>query len=419
MNTEEKFAKYVLPTYARAPIAPARGEGARIWDAEGKCYLDFCAGIATCALGHCHPAMTQALQKQAATLVHCSNLYRIPQQADLAEFIVTKCIELPGKVFFSNSGAESNDGLIKTARRYGHRKPAGDGTPRYEVLTFTQSFHGRTLGSMAATGQDKIQKEFDPLLPGFRYLPFNDLDAVRNAISKETVAILLEPVQGEGGVNPCSAEFLRGLELLCREKDLLLLLDEIQCGFGRCGSLMGWRAIAPDVQPDGVSWAKGLGGGFPIGAFWISDRIIDGKGVELSSIMDPGSHGSTYGGNPLGTATSLAVLREIVGQNLAGRAHETGWKIREEVASWKLPVVTALRGLGLLIGIGLDKNLLNTPEGMTPAGYVMDRLRQEGMLTVAAGAETLRLVPPLNVSGEEVDQALSILKRVLSDLSSH
>ena len=306
-------------------MAAVRGEGARLWDSTGKCYLDFCAGIATCVLGHCHPVVTQALQKQAATLVHCSNLYQIPQQADLAEFIVTKCVERPGKVFFSNSGAESNDGLIKVARRYGHRRPQPDGKPRFEVLTFNKSFHGRTLGSMSATGQDKIKIGFDPMLPGFRHLPFNDLETAREAISPETVAFLLEPVQGEGGVNSVTPEFLRGLAELCREHDLLLLIDEVQCGFGRCGNIMGWRAVAPDVEPDGVSWAKALGGGFPIGGFWISDRAIDESGTELSSIMDPGSHGSTYGGNPLAATVSLAVLPGSRFRRAAGTRPPAGY----------------------------------------------------------------------------------------------
>lgn len=230
MNTEEKLNRYVLHSYGRYPMAAVRGEGSRLWDSTGKCYLDFCAGIATCVLGHCHPVVTQALQKQAATLVHCSNLYQIPQQADLAEFIVTKCVERPGKVFFSNSGAESNDGLIKVARRYGHRKPQADGKPRYEVLTFNKSFHGRTLGSMSATGQDKIKIGFDPMLPGFRHLPFNDLETAREAIRPETVAFMLETIQGEGGVNCVTPEFLRGLAQLCKEHDLLLLMDEVQCG---------------------------------------------------------------------------------------------------------------------------------------------------------------------------------------------
>ena len=377
MNTEEKLNQYVLHSYGRYPMAAVRGEGSRLWDSTGKCYLDFCAGIATCVLGHCHPVVTQALQKQAATLVHCSNLYQIPQQADLAEFIVTKCVERPGKVFFANSGAESNDGLIKVARRYGHRKPQPDGKPRYEVLTFNKSFHGRTLGSMSATGQDKIKIGFDPMLPGFRHLPFNDLETAREAIRPETVAFMLETVQGEGGVNCVTPEFLRGLAQLCREHDLLLLMDEVQCGFGRCGDIMGWRAVAPDVEPDGISWAKALGGGFPIGGFWISDRAIDGQGTELSSIMDPGSHGSTYGGNPLGTAVGLAVLREVVSQGLPERARRLGAEIRREIESWNLPVVQGVRGLGLLLGIGLNPEMVAAPEGKTIASVVVEALRQE------------------------------------------
>ncbi len=413
MNTEEKFDKYVLHSYGRFPMSIVRGEGSRLWDSEGKCYLDFCSGIAVCALGHCYPSVTKALQKQAETLVHCSNLYRIPQQADLAEFIVTKCTQTPGKVFFSNSGAEANDGMIKTARRYGHRKPAADGSPRYEVLTFQQSFHGRTLGSMAATGQVKIQKEFDPMLPGFRYLPFNDLEAARNAIRKETVAFMLEPVQGEGGVNPCTPEFLEGLSDLCREHDLLLLIDEVQCGFGRCGDIMGWRAVNPDVRPDGVSWAKALGGGVPIGAFWISDRIMDDKGTELSSIMDPGSHGSTYGGNPLCATVALTVLKEIVGQSLPERSKKLGDEIRREIESWNMPIITASRGLGLLIGIGLNTDIIPAEEGKTPASIVVEALRKEGLLSVPAGPNTVRLLPPLNVTDDEIQQALTIIRRTL------
>lgn len=413
MNTEEKLNRYVLHSYGRYPMAAVRGEGSRLWDSTGKCYLDFCAGIATCVLGHCHPVVTQALQKQAATLVHCSNLYQIPQQADLAEFIVTKCVERPGKVFFANSGAESNDGLIKVARRYGHRKPQPDGKPRYEVLTFNKSFHGRTLGSMSATGQDKIKIGFDPMLPGFRHLPFNDLETAREAIRPETVAFMLETIQGEGGVNCVTPEFLRGLAQLCREHDLLLLMDEVQCGFGRCGDIMGWRAVAPEVEPDGISWAKALGGGFPIGGFWISDRAIDDQGTELASIMDPGSHGSTYGGNPLGTTVGLAVLREVVSQGLPERARRLGAEIRAEVESWNLPVIQGVRGLGLLLGIGLNPEMVDAPEGKTIASVVVEALRQEGLLSVPAGPETVRLLPPLNVSEEEVQQALAIIKRVL------
>ncbi len=416
MTISEKMAAYVLPTYGRAPLTPVKGQGCWLWDDKGDRYLDFCAGIATCCLGHCHPKVTAALQKQAETLVHCSNLYQIPQQAELAEMIVTRCVERPGKVFFANSGAESNDGLIKTARRFGHARPAADGSPRYEVLTFTQSFHGRTLGSMAATGQDKIKIGFDPMLPGFRHLPLNDLETARQAISKETVAFLLEPLQGEGGVNPATPEFLRGLAELCREHDLLLLIDEVQAGFGRCGEMMGWRAIAPEVDPDGISWAKGLGGGITIGGFFVSDRAIDDKGTALSSLMGPGSHGSTYGGNPLATTTSLAVVSEILDAALPAHAKAAGQKLRGEIMSWQLPVVEQVRGYGLLLGIVLNEAAFTVPEGQMASAYVVNKLREHKLLTVPAGPHAVRLLPPLNVSDEELDQALAILREVLSGL---
>ena len=266
---------------------------------------------------------------------------------------------------------------------------------------------------MSATGQDKIKIGFDPMLPGFRHLPFNDLETAREAIRPETVAFMLETIQGEGGVNCVTPEFLRGLAQLCKEHDLLLLMDEVQCGFGRCGDIMGWRAVAPDVEPDGISWAKALGGGFPIGGFWISDRAIDDQGTELASIMDPGSHGSTYGGNPLGTTVSLAVLREVVSQGLPERAQRLGAEIRAEIESWNLPVVQGVRGLGLLLGIGLNPEMVDAPEGKTVASVVVEALRQEGLLSVPAGPETVRLLPPLNVSEEEVQQALAIIRRVL------
>ncbi len=418
MNTEEKFKRYVLPSYGRFPISIVRGQGSRLWDSEGKCYLDFCAGIAVCALGHCHPVVTEAIRKQSEVLLHCSNLYRIPQQADLAEFIVNKCMQLPGKVFFGNSGAEANDGMIKMARRFGHRRPAADGSPRYEVLTFLKSFHGRTLGSMSATGQAKIQKEFDPMLPGFRYLEFNNLEAISHAIRKETVAIMLEPIQGEGGVNVCDPDFLMGVYQLCQKHDLLLLIDEVQCGFGRCGELMAWRAINPDVRPDGISWAKALAGGLPMGAFWTSDRSINDEGTPLSSIMDAGSHGSTFGGNPFCSTVALTVLREIVAQHLPERAKKIGPQIRATIESWGLPVISKCRGLGLLIGIGLNAQCLPTEEGKTPASIVVEALRKEGLLSVPAGPETVRLLPPLNVSDDEIEQALSIIKKTLKQFNA-
>lgn len=389
-----------------------------MWDETGKRYLDFCTGIAVCSLGHCHPRLVSAIREQAGKLIHCSNLYQIPQQAELAEEINTHHVRLPGKLFFSNSGAEANDGLIKSARRFGHRLPQADGQPRYEVITFQQSFHGRTLGAMSATGQAKIQEGFDPLLPGFRYLPYNDTVALENGIHPETAAILLEPIQGEGGVNMATPEFLRAITAVCKKHDLLLFFDEVQAGFGRCGDSMAWRMIAPEIQPDGISWAKGMGGGVPIGAFWLNDRAIDDDGTALSSLMGPGSHGSTYGGNPLVCAASLAVLREIREKELAQNAILMEVRIRETITSWKLPVITAIRGSGLLLGIGLDPELIPTPEGKTPALVVVKKLMDRGLLTPPAGPNTIRLLPPLNVTEVEIDEALAIVKSALEELVS-
>jgi len=414
MTPSETYQQHVLPTYNRFPLVAARGEGCRLWDDAGRRYLDFCTGIAVCSLGHCHPRLVAALREQAGTLIHVSNLYEIPQQAALAREINEQHVKLPGKVFFSNSGAEANDGLIKAARRFGHRRPQADGTPRFEVITFQQSFHGRTLGAMAATGQTKIQEGFDPLLPGFRYLPFNDLSALENAARPETAAVLLEPVQGEGGVNIATSEFLRAAAAFCKKHDLLLFFDEVQAGFGRCGAAMAWRVIAPEIEPDGLSWAKGMGGGVPIGAFWLSDRAINVGGTPLSSLLGPGSHGSTYGGNPLVCAASLAVLEEIRAQDLAANARHQETRIRKTIASWQLPVVPEVRGLGLLLGIALDPDRIPTPEGKTPALVVASRLMQEGLLVPPAGPNTIRLLPPLNVTDAEVDEALAIIHDVLA-----
>ena len=415
MSTADIFQQHVLPTYGRFPMVPVRGEGCRLWDDAGNSYLDFCTGIAVCSLGHCHPRVVAAIREQAGKLLHVSNLYQIPQQAELAREINTHHVCLPGKVFFSNSGAEANDGLIKAARRFGHHRPQPDGSPRFEVITFLQSFHGRTLGSMAATGQTKIQEGFDPLLPGFRYLPYNDAAALAAAINPNTAAILLEPIQGEGGVNTATPEFLRSVAAICHQHDLLLLLDEVQTGFGRCGDPMAWRMIAPELTPDGISWAKGMGGGVPIGAFWLSDRTIDQAGTPLSSLMGPGSHGSTYGGNPLVCAASLAVLQEIREQNLAANALLMEARIRQTIHAWQLPVIIEVRGLGLLLGVHLDPARIPTPAGKTPALVVVTKLMEHGLLLVPAGPHTIRLLPPLNVTTAEIDEALAILHRVLSD----
>lgn len=402
MTTTEKNQNYVLQTYGRFPLTLVRGEGTRVWDEDGKEYLDFCMGIATCSLGHCHPALTKAIARQSATLMHCSNLYHIPNQADLAELIVEKIVTHPGKVFFSNSGAEANDGLIKLARRF------GQATSRYEIITFHQSFHGRTIGSMSATAQAKIHEGFDPLLPGFVYVNPNDLDAVKAALTDKTVAFLLEPIQGEGGVNPMTRAFLEGLAALARENDLLLLLDEVQAGFGRTGDLNGYDTIAPGLVPDAVSWAKGMGGGFPIGAFWVAEKHAD--------LLGPGSHGSTYGGNPLACAASQAVIETIIAEDLPANAQEREKQIRETITSWKHPAITEVRGHGLLLGLGLNSGSLKIPDGKTLSIHLCNVLLEKGLLVPPAGPHTIRLLPPLNVTAAEVAQALRLLKNSLDDL---
>jgi predicted acetylornithine/succinylornithine family transaminase len=417
MSVHDTFTQYVLPTYGRFPLVPEKAEGSYLWDDQGKKYLDFCTGIAVCSIGHCHSRLVSAIQEQAGKLMHCSNLYEIPQQAELAKTIVEDFVKVPGKVFFSNSGAEANEGLIKLARKFGNAKPASDGTPRHEVITFRNSFHGRTMGTLTATGQDAIQDGFAPILPGVNYAIYNDLDSVKAQITEKTAAILLEPIQGEGGIFAATEEFLNGLQALCIDHDLLLMFDEVQAGFGRLGNDMAWRAIAPDVKPDAISWAKGMGGGFPIGAFWVSDREIS-QDVTLSSQLGPRTHGSTYGGNPLGCAASLAVLGEIKDAKLNENVLAREQQIRQTLAEWNHPAISELRGKGLMLGFALNADKINATDGVTPALAVVLKLTEKGLLTVPAGAETLRWLPALNVSEDEVAKALELLKEALDELSA-
>ena len=408
----------ILGTYARFPLTLVKGEGARVWDDGGKSYLDFCAGIAVCSLGHCHPTMVEAIEKQARTLIHVSNLYHTLPAAELAR-LINDLVEIPGKSFFANSGAEANDGLIKLARRFGKQTPnPANAKARTEIISFNKSFHGRTLGGIAATGQQKVKEGFDPLLPGFTHLPFNQLSALAEAIGPDTCAILLEPIQGEGGVNTATPEFLAGVAKLCKTHNLLLLLDEVQCGFGRLGEMMAWRALGvPELQPDAISWAKGMGGGFPIGSFWVNDRAIDDEGTALSSLLGPGSHGSTYGGNPLAAQTSLAVLKEIAQADLCANAIARETQIRDAITEWDHPGISEVRGKGLLLGIRFKAEAFPVPEGMTPAVHLCNALLENQLLVPPAGADTIRFIPPLNVTEEEVAEALGILKTTLEQLS--
>jgi predicted acetylornithine/succinylornithine family transaminase len=407
----------VLGTYARFPLTLTRGEGARVWDDAGNRYLDFCAGIAVCSLGHCHPKMVETIEKQARTLIHVSNLYYTEPNARLAQ-LITDLVEIPGQTFFTNSGAEANDGLIKLARRYGRHNPdPATGESRDTIITFNKSFHGRTLGGIAASGQQKVKDGFDPMLPGFRHVPFNQLGALTEACGPSVCAILLEPIQGEGGVNMASPEFLEGVARICRTSKILLMLDEVQCGFGRLGKMMAWRALgAPELEPDAISWAKGMGGGLPIGAFWVNNRTVDEKGTTLSSLLGPGSHGSTYGGNPLATQTALTVLNEIADADLPANAIAREEQIRSTIAEWDHPLIKEVRGKGLMLGIALQPESFQVEENSTQSVTLCQALLKNKLLVPPAGPSTIRFLPPLNITEAEVNEALDILKKTLDSL---
>ena len=397
-TTAELYARHVIPTYARFPLALVRGEGVRVLDEEGRVYLDFTSGIAVNTLGHSHPALQKALATQAATLVHISNLFLNRPQAELAARIGTM-VGTPGKIFFCNSGAEANEGLYKLARRHGSARG------RHEVITLDGYFHGRTLGGIAATGQLKVKLGFGPPLDGFFNVPAR-LECVANAVGARTAAIMVEPIQGECGVRPLSAEFLRALRALCDEHQLLLFYDEVQCGLGRTGHWCGWQAAgAADAVPDAVSWAKGIGGGFPLGAFWVRAPFAD--------LLGPGTHGTTYGGSPLACAASQAVFDTIEKENLLANARERGAQLA--AAAEKMPGVREVRGAGLLLGIELaDLPPLAGEEG-TAALRLTKRLIQAGLLVVPAGEQTIRLLPPLNVTAAECEEAAQILHDVLAE----
>jgi predicted acetylornithine/succinylornithine family transaminase len=381
------YNDYVMPTYARFELDLEEGSGARVWDTSGREYLDFGAGIAVCSLGHAHPGVTEAVSRQAARLVHTSNLYRTTPQAELARRIVG--LTGPGKVFFCNSGAEANEGLIKLARKH------GSANGRHGVLTFEGSFHGRTMACISATGQDKVKAGFAPLLEGFRHARFNDLASVEAALGPETGAVLVEPVQGEGGIHVADAEFLRGLRALCDARGLLLFFDEVQCGLGRTGEWCGWRSIAPDVRPDGVSWAKGIANGFPLGAFWACNRTCGD--VELCNLLGPGTHGTTYGGNPVVCAAGLAVLDAIERDDLLAHAGAMGVRLADGLRS---ACGTEVRGLGLMVGV-------EVPSGAKARDMVV-AMHSLGLLAIPSGESVVRFLPPLNVTESEIDRAVEI-----------
>jgi len=380
-----------MNTYGRIPIALVKGEGSRVWDADGKEYLDLVGGIAVCALGHAHPELTAVLRDQSEKLWHCSNLYWIEPQVELA----AKLCQSTGmdKAFFANSGAEANEGAIKLARKYFYRQ----GQNRYQIIACRNSFHGRTTGALAATGQTKYQQGFEPLLPGIEFAEFNNLESVKALLTDKTCGILVEPIQGEGGVNPATVEFMTGLKRICQETGALLMLDEVQCGVGRTGDMMAFQYYG--ITPDIVTLAKGLGGGFPIGALLATDEAASGFG--------PGDHASTFGGNPLGCAVAHRVVEIISEPDFLAQVKNISDYMQEKLEQIVLKNnrASGLRGRGLLLGIEFSAEVKD----------LVDICRGNGLLLLSAGPRVLRFVPPLNITESEVDEALNRLEQSLQD----
>jgi acetylornithine aminotransferase/acetylornithine/N-succinyldiaminopimelate aminotransferase len=409
-TVRELFARNVVPSYGRFELVLSHGLGSYVFDVAGKRYLDLGSGIAVCCLGHAHPAITEALVEQSRKLIHVSNLYFTEPQGRLAAEIVKRLGA--GKCFFANSGAEANEGLYKLARKFGHDEG------RFEILTATNSFHGRTLAGIAATGQEKVKKGFEPPTPGFRHIPFNDLAAARNALSPATVAILIEGVQGEGGVTPATPEYLLGLRALCDEKKLLLLMDGVQCGHFRTGRFQSFQRIlegAPggdQFLPDGLSMAKSLGGGFPIGAFWVRAPYAD--------LLGPGTHASTFGGTPLACAVGLKILEIIEHEKLEEHARKLGAWMQAELdrlAQVYPGVVKRSRGLGFMLGLELAENI-PTLAGSEKSAAIqfVNRLHAAGVLTIPAGTQIIRLLPPLNLKPQEAGEGITRIEEVVQSL---
>jgi len=386
----EWSAQYHTPNYGRAPIVLVRGDGMRVWDSDGREYLDFGAGLAVTALGHCHPRVTGAIREAAATLLHVSNLYHSAPQIHLAKLLCEH--SFADRVFFSNSGAEANEAAFKLARKYAKERFASD---RVDIIATRNSFHGRTLAAVTATGQEKYQHGFEPLVPGFKHVPYNDLRAMERAIDSRTAAVLVEPIQGEGGVRVPDDDYLPGLRKLCDAAGALLILDEIQTGVGRTGRL--WAYEHAGIEPDIMTLAKALANGVPIGATLARE--------EVAAVLTPGTHGSTFGGTPFVTAVALAAFTTVLADRIPERAARMGRELMEGLRAIqsRQPIVREVRGKGLLIGMDLT----------VPAGPIVDRCRDAGLLVLSAGEKVLRLAPPLIVESRDAARALEIIERAL------
>ncbi len=399
------FNDSVMTTYARFPLALERGAGCRVWDTEGREYLDFVAGIATCTLGHAHPALVETVTRQIQTLHHVSNLYYVPVQGQLAKWLIEhSCAE---RVFFCNSGAEANEGAIKLARKYAHKVLQIE---QPIILTANDSFHGRTLATITATGQPKYQKDFSPLVPGFHYVPYNDIEAVETAITEldsgdyGVAAILLEPLQGEGGVRPGDMAYFQRIREICDETGILLMCDEVQVGMGRSGKFWGYENLG--IEPDVFTSAKGLGGGIPIGAVMCK---------SFCNVFQPGDHASTFGGNPFACAAALCVGETMERENLLQNVQERGEQLRSglrAIAAKYCNTVAEVRGWGLINGMELSADTQITSADVVKAAIA------EGLLLVPAGPKVIRFVPPLIVTEAEVDTALQTVERAMAAVFS-
>ncbi len=405
------FQQHVVPSYGRFELAFSHGQGSQLWDVNGKRYLDLGGGIAVCALGHANAEIADALSAQARRLVHVSNLYYHEPQGRLAQQLCQ--LIAPGRVFFCNSGAEANEGLYKLARKFGHDEG------RFEIITAHHSFHGRTLAGIAATGQEKVKKDFEPMVAGFRHVPFNDLAAMRAALTPATAAILIEGIQGEGGITSATPEYLLGLRALCDEKKLLLLMDGVQCGHFRTGRFQSFQRILEGVTggekflPDGIAMAKSLGGGFPIGAFWVREPFAD--------LFGAGTHGTTYGGNLLGCAVALKILEVIGRDRLADHARHTGKFLKSEIARLAAAyptVVQSARGLGFMLGLELAENIPAFAASDKAASIqFVNRLHEAGVLTIPSGNQIVRLLPALNLTRGEAEEGIWIIESVVAGLA--
>ncbi len=389
--TKQLHSKYLMNTYSRYPIVFVRGEGAYVWDAEGKKYLDFLGGIAVNLLGHCHPSVVEAITSQAKELLHVSNLYYTEPAAKLAELL-----SLNGgldKIFFCNSGAEANEGAIKLARKFqwrrGHRE-------KYKIISMTHSFHGRTLGALSATAKPQIQEGFGPLPSGFHTMGFNEIERLDEAIDESTAAFLIEPIQGEGGVHCAGKGFLEALRAACDRSGALLIFDEVQCGMGRCGTLFAYESFG--VRPDIITLAKGMGGGLPIGAICATDAV--------ANAFQPGDHGTTFGANPVAAAAALATLRVLIEENYSERVARMGGYLisKFHALQQKYPdVIREVRGMGLMIGIELRVD----------GASLVAKCHEKGLLVNVVAGSVLRLLPPYIITKEEVDRAVSIIEEAI------